>query len=434
MQVMYRKKYDAIVDNDLTLSAVAPVDNFGALGTAIYYIDQFGYTQDYRAGSGDMNQNMIKTVQVQCNYLRESNTKLEPFDFAGLGKVELQADGNVVLANSIYAAAIKKVHQQVAQSVAAIQMNALVADVKNITEFTVPKIMTIPSVEVGKQTFLPKVLAIINNLRQTFTRAARGVPRGELLALYNLDIKGLLYAASMVIGSDLTVKKVDNMEDVFMFAGIELRPTKYLGTIIQKESLDKDIKIDTTRLDMIIMYRQAYAFASFIQSQSVRIQPGSDQIIVLAKWACSGTQTTASSAPYPRGVALRPRLMMGIKFKESITDLTTNPITTLAKATEVGEYIKSKIIQPIVDVPSDTNTSTSNSGTITALKEALQMANSPLRANDLSKITFNTKTLSRTAEVDVVATITIPYNDGSSKNYTTTKTISVNMYSRLAKA
>ncbi len=81
---------------------------------------------------------------------------------------------------------------------------------------------------------------------------------------------------------------------------------------------------------------------------------------------------------------------------------------TLAKTDEQkANAIKDKITNDTFNVPAGTNPDTSNAATITAIKTALQNANSTLTTEDLGTITFASTTLQDNIPVAVQATITV---------------------------
>ena len=91
----------------------------------------------------------------------------------------------------------------------------------------------------------------------------------------------------------------------------------------------------------------------------------------------------------------------------SATDTVDLSVTLAASDQNKANAIKNKIAKGDLTVPSGTNPDTTNAATIAAIKKALQTANPTLTNDDLTTITFASKTLQTGVNVIVPITITV---------------------------
>lgn len=391
----------------------------GALGTYKYYKNATSYVFDDRGSAGRTNTMLLNSVDVQCDYVLRVNKEIDLPTQQGL---EVNTRGGYTVSSKVFGQWQEILDNEIFKFYSADLAQGLVNNTINSMTITVDKLDDFPQSDIARAKILAPFLKVIKSFAIYGDREVNSLGQDSYLTFFAPKITGLLLSPTVVIGSNIAVGKIENESDAVIVGGMKFVPDANLGRVYPKEFIHKDYGFDTTGADVLVLYRNAYAYPHGMVVRNAVVLPQSQNPYVIGRFVAPGSQLLSGAGS--GGKYIYPNLGLKILFKESFV---TDGAKTGEEGQAIVDYIANKCLFKNILVPSDISNTISNATTIKYLKAGLRQNNTYLTNDDMPKITFayksGTTEFSKTNSTPVIATITQTWTPDSGPGGTKTTTI-----------
>lgn len=315
LSIMYVKQFSVLMGKriGLTVNPMANIQQLDA-GSAIYYVSKRNLTRDYLGVTGTPDQVKQIKINILLDKRKEIKFTVESLDLAQLGA--RYEDGNIIVSASALSNWIdgkaKSVESYLFAKYSSIQVATAVANtVVELpildTDGVTPKVPTGNTINNFLQT---NVWLPISRAVALFESTVNGyfitIDREDLALVCSPSAYNFLVLATSTLGSEGGRNALLNL-NLTTLMDLTLVVNPFLGNNYAVGVLDQIEGFDFSAVDIMIVHKESIAFPYNNGISAANIEPGTNNIIFLHKFALNSAG----------GGAIRPTLIKGFKFTAS---------------------------------------------------------------------------------------------------------------------